>query len=282
MSIPAVHKGHYYAVDFDSFLGVQIRNYIQRCNLCDSSIRDFIRSVPQKYSFPLPVTDDTVYCLSDDCDAGGLLAIMVNKDAFGAAARDQRFDVIWSVVPSSDDADMLCIFPRMETHTHYIRYGQAVSLHERKAPDWSFMPPKPKDIAKHLKLHVVTYEEVRNRISKQDKDALVKKPGKSPSPSMRLAIGRQYVLRDEESGTDYAESEYFADAVSLFDQWMALPSVPSHTLARLLELKATDDAQIKDPDVCFCAWHTDADNHRYIIHTGLHSALLTDEIPNPS
>ena len=90
----SITKGRYYAVDFDSSLGVQIRNHLTRCTNCEQSIRDFLRSVEQKYSFPLPVTDDTVYCMSDDCEAGGLLAILVPKSAYDAAHHDARSEAL--------------------------------------------------------------------------------------------------------------------------------------------------------------------------------------------
>lgn len=276
------HKGHYYAVPFDSSLGVQIKTYITRCNNSENAVRDFIYSLQQKYAFPLPVTDHTSYMLSDDCEAGGLLAILVSRSDFESASLDERCRALWSAIPSPDDDTMLCLLPRIEAHTHYIKYGKAVRMFEHKAVDWLFALPTQRDKSNGMKLHVVTYDEVRNRISREDKEALVRKPGTTPSAALRLAVGKQYVPvsdpSDAISFSQNAMNDYLSDAIALYREWMNLPNVPANTLARILGLRPVSSDAAKDTENCFCEWQTDADHQRFIIHTGLKSDLLTEVI----
>lgn len=272
-------QGHIYEVASDSTLGVQISNYVKRCTMCNAAIRDFLRSVEKKYSFPLHITDDTIYTLSDDCDAGGLLAIVVKKqDWLMARTSDPHFYVLWDTMPSPDNDDEFYVFPRIETTTHYVKYGLAVRLCEHGAPDWDFSPPTLREQASGLKLHRVTYDEVRQHISTADRNNLVSKPGQTPSPVVRLAVGRQYKLNTdtlpdcpERSGDVMTQN--FSDAVALYKEWMALPTVPANTLARTLRLKSPSADGRADAELCFCEWRSDVCNHRYLIHTGLVSSM---------
>lgn len=267
-------RGNMYAVDFDSALGVQIKTYIKRCNECETAIRDFIRTLNCKYSFPVTITDNTPYCLSDDCDAGGLLAIVADKAAYDACT-DARSHVLWDAMPSDDDSDKVYLFPRVESTSHYVKYGLAVRMYEHQDPNWSFMEPNAREKAKGQKLHSVTYDEVRNRISIDDRNKLVRRPGDTPSPSVRLAMGVQFKLNDETIGA-YRDSieQYYAEAVALFKEWRMLPSVPANTLARILRLASSrHDGKNADTKDFFCEWRTDNANHRYLIHTGLKTDL---------
>lgn len=268
-------KGHVYEVKIDSTLGIQITNYASRCTRCNEAVRDFIQSIEHKYSFPVHITDKTEYCLSDDCDAGGLIAIVVNKSDFSQLSL--RASVIWDSLPATGDENALYVFPRIEANTHFIKYGQAVRLLDHQAPDWEFMPPTMRDKANGKKLHVLTYDEVRNRIGSSDREALVSKPGQTPSASVRLAIGTQYKL-NVDSLPDCPErsgimTQNFIDAVSLYKEWMSIPNVPANALARTLCLKSPSADGKEDAERCFCEWRTDADNKRYLIYTGLVSSL---------
>lgn len=271
-------NGHVYEVAADSGLGVQISSYVRRCVKCNEAIRDFLLSIEQKYSFPVPVTDSTAYCLSDDCDAGGLMAIVVGKKDFLMADANQHGYVIWDTMPSPDNEDELYMFPRIESTTHYIKYGKAVRLFNLQDPDWEFQPPTKQEKDKGLKLHAVIYDEVRTRISKTDRDALTSKPGTTPAASVRLALGRQFTLHTE-SLPDCPEragdvlTRNFRDAVALYKEWMSLPCVPANSLARILRLKSNSSNGRTEADQCFCEWRYDKQHNRYLIHTGLFSSI---------
>lgn len=272
-------KGNVYEVDTDSLLGVQIDNYVKRCVKCSDAIRDFLRSIEQKYNFPIHITDNTIYALSDDCDAGGLMAIVVSKEEWNeSSACNHVSHVLWDVLPSPENEDELYVFPRIEATTHYVKYGLAVRLFDHEAPDWEFMPPSASERSKDLKIHRVTFDAVRHLISSEDRQALVSKPGQTPSPSVRLAIGKQYRLNTE-TLTDCPErsgdvsTQRFQLAVELYKEWMALPTVPANTLARTLRLKSSSANGKDDASICFCEWRADVSHNRFLIHTGLVSSL---------
>lgn len=269
-------KRHTYVVDFDSDLGMLISNYVDRCRQCNQAVRDFIMSLPQKYAFPISVDEHTGFCVSDDCDAGGLLSISIPKSSFDVMSADLRTAVLWDCI-DDDGSENVHVFPRMECQSHFVKYGTAVSLSETNPYEWEFMKPTVREKSKGLQIHAVRYEDVRRKISRQDIEGLGLKPGVSPSASMRLAFGKKYVLNDElvcgrpDYGTD-AKEEYFAEARSLYDEWMSIPSVPANTIARILHLTSHDSSYT---DGCFCEWHKDAENHRFVIETNLVSSLVS-------
>lgn len=270
-----IRQGRVYEIAFNTVLGLKIKNYIQRSNLCNSAIRDFLHSVEQKYAFPVHITDDTSYCISDDCEAGGIIAIIISKSVFHAADIKPRFHVLWDTMQAEDE-DSLYVFPRIESLRRYVKYGTAVRLFEKQDPRWDFLLPSPQERSNGLKLHMVYYKDVRHHISKEDLSSIVSKPGKSPSPFMRLAVGREFVLNQETLDlTPDMQSEVtqsFGDAVALYKEWVGLPVVASNTLARILGLKAVGKDAGDFKNQCFCEWRTDTVNRRHLVYTGLTSS----------
>ena len=260
-----------YTVDAESTTGVAISTYIRRCLAAKQALYDFLPTIAE-YDFPIPVTPDTTYLTSDDCDAGGLLAIIVHQTDIDQMS--QRANVLWDTMPcpSDDDPDAIAIFPRIEAKSHYIRYSRAVRLHYDNAPDFEFLPPSAEDKKKDRVLRTVTLDSVRRTISKEDLAALAHK-GKTPDPTSKkilLAPARHFELPDIDltSFPEEDRKQLFADAVRLHKAFFGLPTVSANSLVRTLQLDGKD---IKHP---YCEYNFDETTHQYIIKTNLSSSLV--------
>lgn len=281
-------QGHYYVVDKESDLGIRIQQYFTRCANADKVIDDFVKTLPSK--FGLHAIDDAQLCYADDCDAGGLIYISFPKER---AKSKILLPMVWDYFEDPDDPNRICYAPRIQPVSRFVRYGKAVNMASRA--DWEFNMAPPVG-GKRAKPKAYMYGDVKRHIMPDNKMDFISPKGKEPGYSLRLAYGTNYQLKldgqiylperwrdDKESNVRYTDDIVFDRALDLFKQWSALPSVPANTLARLLALEYHgSDKGIKDN--AYCHYITDPDKHRYIIHTGLTSALsdMREVEPSPS
>lgn len=295
---------HYYIVNGDSSLGVRIEQYFQRCQKVDSDIDAFIQILPEQYGLHL-LDKGTQLCYADDCDAGGLIRIsfqisnLVNSEV-------KPNPLVWDSFPDPDDDDRVCYAPRIQPHSRFVRYGQALKMSERD--DWEFVPAKHALAKKGFPLQVYMFGDVRQHILPENRKELQYK-GQDPAYSLRLAFGTHLALVHEgitylperllnhkdgtpaQSETTDLNIEYISDdlfdlALQLYKSWAELPSVPANTLARILALEwngsKDTDSNLRDNAYCHCIPDPDATKHRFIIHTGLTSRLTDMQEVSPT
>lgn len=275
-NIPTLPEGcRTYTVDFNSTLGISIKNYIDRCSNAQNAINIFLEKELSDFDFPVHVTDETEYILSDDCDAGGLIGIIVPADVIHEMS--DRAIVMWDAMPCYDDDKSVILFPRIEAQTHYMHYSEAVKIFNSKSKQWEFMPPSQKDKANKRPIRSVTYDEVRHLVNKADADEL-KKKCKTLLPSTPLAIAKYFSLPADSDHEVMKQrivslkdrnilSKYMSDAISLYKCMTELPSVSSNSLARMLQLSGMD---VKHP---YCEYRTDSEKSQFVIITNLTSSL---------
>lgn len=272
-------SGNYYAVDFDSTLGRSISDYIDRCRIANEAADTFVRDLHNKYRFPSIADADTLH-FSDDCDAGGLLYISISNDRLDSITDTPDY-VLWASMEDPDTHNRTIWFPRIEMSTGYMRLGEAVGISRSGRVDWEFVKD---ETSKRYDIKSFLYGDVFRRISPSNRKLLFDERGREPSHSTRLALGRHYYLTaDDGESTFDASDDHFREALALFKAWNALPRVPANTLSRILRLQLPQHVGRTHADkhrlaeeitaISFCQWQTDAEHHRYIIHTGLVSEL---------
>lgn len=280
---PSAQKGNTYTVDFDSTLGMSVKNYIQRCQLAHEAADDFVKNLHLKYKFIELTHDDTLH-FSDDCDAGGLLYISISNERLSQLAQSPSSTpdyVMWASLPDPDDSSRTIWFPRIEVKTQYIRFGQAVKLFKSKDKSWEFQ----KDPQCSSSIKVFNFGDIVKRISPENRRALYDAKGNEPSHATRLALGCHYYLStDDGNASFYAHKDMFNEALDLYKAWNDLPRVSANSLSRILALEIPEKIKCisrKDSHkfadelsrISFCHWRTDNERQQYIIHTGLISRL---------
>lgn len=267
-------SGKFYAVSFDTPLGQALQKYFAEADRCDKAALDFVAHLSDHYTFP--PTADAEAVQSADAEAGGLVAVRVS-----VATLPKPDPILWDSLPDPDSPDHILYFPRVTISSHYIRYGVAHFLDVNAAPDWTFRR-NPDGTIRYYHL-----EKVRNLIPPDDFQRLheQERPNgtirmlKSLNPRMRLALGRRYdwFIDSDTITLPPKDSPEFRAARCLFESFQQLPTVPAHTLLRLLTLRH-DKASAAAP---FLSYAADTEGQRYIFHTSLVPAYAPSKPASP-
>lgn len=261
-----MNNGHYYSVSFGCELGKKLKDYFERCTNADRAASEFAKATIERFRLNIPERDIDV-CYSDDCEAGGLLAISV-----------PRFDpdtLPHELSAMKDNDDCIFLLPSIEASSHYIPYKTAERLAKNNRKDWSFRTDAKGVLTKFL------YKDVKHKMPLSDRRLLFKN---EPTGNARLALGTHYAFHTDidipiNNRINQSHTEAcFDDALQFYLDWKALPTVTAYTLVKILHLEYKGDitnrrvALSEIQSRSYCHWRVDSKRGRYLFHTGLTSS----------